>query len=432
MAYSAIVTRIRTRPHPNADRLLLGTCLGHQVIVSKDTPDGSLGVYFDTDGQLSEEYCTANDLIGYTDPETGERKGGFFTSRRNVRAQSFRGEHSYGFWMPLSSLSFTGCNLTSLQEGTMFSQLNGIPICKKFVTQGSIKKRDTGNLGAANKRLVSYPTFPQHLDTEQFQHHAEWIQSGSLLYFTEKLHGTSGRYGRVAVEVPLKKTLPQRLIERLSRKKIAFPESDVVYQYINGTRRMVLDHVYEGYYGSEEFRAKAVMGITLHKGEILYFELVGYTETGMPIMPPHKTAALKDRTFSFEYGEIMAYKYGCPERECRLYLYRIAQVNEDGHLTELSWSQVQRRARELGLEVVPTVYEPMLYNGNVEELRTLVNDISGGESNLDHTHIREGVCVRCESPDGTIKFYKNKSFEFKVMEGIAKEDESYVDAEEVQ
>ena len=52
MTYSAIVAHINTRPFPNADRLLLGTCLGNQVVVGLDTQDGELGVFFNADGQL--------------------------------------------------------------------------------------------------------------------------------------------------------------------------------------------------------------------------------------------------------------------------------------------------------------------------------------------------------------------------------------------
>jgi hypothetical protein len=124
--YSAIVCKVNTRPHPNADRLLLGTAHGYQVVVGLDTQDGELGVFFAADGQLSEQMCEANDLIGYTDPETGERKGGFFAKNRRVRSQKFRGEKSDGYWTSLSSLSWTGANLSDLREGDQFTELNGL------------------------------------------------------------------------------------------------------------------------------------------------------------------------------------------------------------------------------------------------------------------------------------------------------------------
>ena len=64
-------------------------------------------------------------------------------------------------------------------------------------------------------------------------------------------------------------------------------------------------------------------------------------------------------------------------------------------------------------------------------LSNLVSDLEVGPSTLDHTHIREGVVVRVENPDGTTHFLKAKSYEFKVLEGIIKNNDSYVDMEEV-
>ena len=52
-----------------------------------------------------------------------------------------------------------------------------------------------------------------------------------------------------------------------------------------------------------------------------------------------------------------------------------------------------------------------------------------GCSTLDPTHLREGVCVRVD--DGlNMKVFKHKSFDFKLLEGIIKLDENFVDVEE--
>lgn len=58
MSYKAVVTRITTRPLPGADRLLIGACGQYQVIVGIGTQDGQLGLFFEQDGQLSEEFST--------------------------------------------------------------------------------------------------------------------------------------------------------------------------------------------------------------------------------------------------------------------------------------------------------------------------------------------------------------------------------------
>ena len=84
--YNAIVTKIRVSDHPNADRLQIGHCCGSQVIVGLSVEDNELGIFFPCDGQLSEEFAAANDLVAYKDPETGANKGGFFAANRRVRA----------------------------------------------------------------------------------------------------------------------------------------------------------------------------------------------------------------------------------------------------------------------------------------------------------------------------------------------------------
>jgi hypothetical protein len=52
MAYCGYITNLKdVRIHPNADKLMLATCFGNTVCVSKDKYfEGQLGVYFPTDG----------------------------------------------------------------------------------------------------------------------------------------------------------------------------------------------------------------------------------------------------------------------------------------------------------------------------------------------------------------------------------------------
>ena len=86
MSYNAIIAKIdNTKKHPTANRLLIGEVLGHQIIIGLDSKVGDIGVFFGDDGQLSEEYAKANDLIRYTDEKNGEKKGGFFDKNRRVR-----------------------------------------------------------------------------------------------------------------------------------------------------------------------------------------------------------------------------------------------------------------------------------------------------------------------------------------------------------
>ena len=120
MAYQAIVTRLRNvRPHSNADKVKLATCCGNQVVIGLDNNEGDIGCFFPSDGQLSHEFCSANNLYrdaGLNADKTA--KPGMFDDNRRVRAQKFRGEQSDGFWVPIANFQFLG--FTPSEEGLEF------------------------------------------------------------------------------------------------------------------------------------------------------------------------------------------------------------------------------------------------------------------------------------------------------------------------
>ena len=68
MAYCGYIVTLKEKfPHPNADRLMLAKIFGTQCIISNDYEVGKKYVFFPADGQLSMEYCEANNLIRKTD-----------------------------------------------------------------------------------------------------------------------------------------------------------------------------------------------------------------------------------------------------------------------------------------------------------------------------------------------------------------------------
>lgn len=226
--HEAIVAELtNVREHTNADRLRLATVAGHQIVVGIDNHDGQVGVFFYAELQLSEEYCAANDLIGYTDPETGEKKGGFFSKNRRVRAQKLRGEKSEGYWAPLSSLAFTGQDLTKLKVGDKFKELNGVPICDKYFTPATLKAIANRAANRANS------LFKKHTETRKLQYEIDRIPHGSIIYLSEKIHGTSGRFGYVLDEKPVKQSRLQKLFKRK-------PKVTVEYDHLIGTRNVIL------------------------------------------------------------------------------------------------------------------------------------------------------------------------------------------------
>lgn len=443
MSYTAVVAKIQVRPHPSADRLQLGTVLGSQVVVGLDTEDGELGIFFPTDGQLSEPFVEHNhlysqsalDKLGKTyDPK---QRFGFFSHQRKVRAQKFRGEKSDGFWCPLSYLLAIGPpeQIHKLRDGDTLTEFNGVEICRKYYTPATLRAMARGQ--KAPRRDAK--CFPKHDDTTQFRFVADTIPDDAVIYITEKLHGTSMRFGHVMDDTPPLKWW-QRAYASFARGVFGLkPYPEQAWTYLNGSRNVILEKTTGvGYYGTNEFRYNVVEDIKLHKGEVLYGEIVGWVGPGQaPIMQPQDVAGTNLKEIQAAYGGLMLYSYGCPEGEHRLYIYKIAHVNEDGVLTELPWTSVVRRCAELGLPTVPQFAGPVTMRELAEiykmtphrALRQMVEELTDGPSSLDSRHIREGVVVRVESVRG-IQHIKNKSFAFGVLEGYIKEKDEYVDTEE--
>jgi len=405
--HKAIVASIKVRKHPNADRLQLGTCLGFQVVVGLNVKDGEIGLLFPEGLQLSEEFARANDLVRRKN-EDGTYSGGFFEENRRVRAQKFRGEVSDAFWIPLESLSSFG-DTSKLREGDLLDEFNGTKICQKYFTRAT-RSRIQGQ----PKTNAVAKVFPQHLETEQLRLNLHKIPLGETVYITEKLHGTSGRFGYIPLERPLKwwERLLQKCGIRIDQKE---------YGYVNGSRRVVLSQ-------TKDFRwqaAKLFEG-KLHKNEIVYFEIVGF-EGDAHIMPPHDSNKMKDKEILKKYGPKMEYLYGCPRGSFDVYVYRIAVVNEDGVLYDLPWKDVKRRCEEMAVKHVPELLS--WYVNDPEDIRELAEKLGEGSSTLDERHIKEGVCVRV---DGSRPYIlKAKSFCFRVLEGITALDDNYVDTEDI-
>jgi len=407
MTYYAYVTRLKNvRPHPNADRLLLAECLGNQVVVGLDCKEGDLGIYFPSDGVLSREYCKANNLFAVRDSFGKRISGGFFDENCRVRVQKFRGEKSDGYFAPLSSLSYLG-KIPELKEGDIFNQINGKEICKKYI---SSKTAEIIKSHPRTSLKWNYPLFREHVETEQLQFNLDKIPNKSYVIITEKLHGTSGRTSYTILQKN----------DIISKIKRFFGIKTWVY--VSGTRRTILgENQVDGYY-KDNFRKKISDKLfgKLYKGETIYYEIVGYTTDGRPIMATQNVEKLKDKSFLERYGKTMTYSYGCSKNECQIYVYRITMTNEEGKEIEYSWDKVIQRCKELGINHVPEIIRTF-YDDNTIKMANL---LSQGESLLDKRHIREGVVLRIENPkfENGVKFFKYKSFEFKVLEDIIKEE----------
>lgn len=407
--HKAIVVALKNvRPHSNADRLKLATVCGCQIIVGINNNEGELGVFFPEGVRLSEEFATINDLIRRKDDQ-GRPAGGMFDKNCRVRCQSFRGEKSEGFWIPVASLKYTGVKPT---EGDAFDTLNGKEICRKYIPRhnpaSTAKKRTRGQTLMFNK----------HFDTHQLRVNYDSIPTNKLVVVTLKVHGTSQRVGRV---------LEPKRGNWLQKAWWSITGNTYSWQYLVGTRNVICGNEGGNPYHSQSFRDRAAAPFVdnLRKGEVVYYEVVGYEDADKPIMPGSDTNELSKESQKL-YGKRVEYTYGCsglstekdPHGQFDIYVYRITMVNEDGNSYDLIWEDVKSRCDQLGVKHAIEMDQFIINDrfGSIDKFREYVETVTEGQDLVCPNQPREGVCVRVEG--NPIKIFKNKSFDFKTLEGI--------------
>ena len=454
------------RPHPNADRLQIATFFGNDTCVSIDVTPGEVGIYFPSDLQLSLEFAEVNNLLRKKD-ENGNNIGGFLDpDKRNVTAIKLRGEKSDGLFLPLKSLESFG-DITTLREGDRIDNFNGHEICCKYLPR---KQNRRGRYSEGNKtrkkKVPVSPLFVEHADTEQLAYNLAAFKVGDEIEITLKMHGTSQRTGYLPVFKGYKKTL----WDKITRK-----EGKPIYDwgYVSGTRRTVLENFEGGYYGSNEFReahSKFFEG-KLNKGEEIFYEVVGFTHTGAPIMASGDNKKLNDKDFVKQYGQTTIFSYGCsPTRvgyyldeehnqigiehdkpQSDIYVYRMTMTNEDGFVVEYTPDFMRYRCEQMGVKCVPVFgkaiissdrlhltspdgydHDYLIGDGDVGSMVIrAAEDYYDGPDPIGKTHIREGVVVRIINRP---KFcaYKHKNWFFKALEGIVKVEAEAPDIEEAE
>ena len=444
--YNAYVTRIKNlRKHPNADRLQLGECFGNTVCVSLEYVDNQLGIYFPCDGQLSVEFAETNNLLRKKD-DAGNSIGGYMDpNKRNVTAIRLRGEKSDGLFLPLTCLESFG-DVSTLKEGDVINTFNGHEICCKYIPRRNHRQGHVSDGNRTRKKKVDVaPLFAEHADTEQLAYNLGAFKPGDEIEISLKCHGTSQRTGYLPVLKGYKRTFKDWLLRRDGK-----PIYD--WGYVSGTRRTVLDNYDGGYYGSNEFReqhSKTFEG-KLWKGETVYYEVVGFTHTGAPIMAEGNNEKL-GKDFVKQYGKTTVFSYGCrplgldinvsyfegnieegivkeyPQSD--IYVYRMTMTNEDGAVVEYTPDFMRYRCEQMGVKTVPVMWKGIIpaHTGDAAAIR-LGQDAGAwikekaeqyydGPDPIGKTHIREGVVVRIlNRPKFTA--YKHKNHNFKMISGI--------------
>ena len=423
------------RKHSNADRLQIATFFDNDTIVSLETQIGDIGVYFPSDLQLSQEYCEENNLLRSKDPNV---KGGYLDpDKRNIRVMKLRGEKSDGLYMPLSTLAkFT--DIAELHVGDTITVLNGHEICRKYIPRTNQPSVRQGDKHPKKRVAAQAPTFYEHADTEQLNFNLDKFKTGDIVELTLKMHGTSQRTGYL----PVTREIPNGFFRRLFHKP---PRTKTEYEYIDGTRRVVLFGDNKGgFYDDDGWRhdmGKRFVGKLKH-GETVYYEVVGFQGLhGRPIMASCDNSKIKDKEFSKMYGPQTVFSYGCdPDGVyddehpcCDIYVYRMTMVNEDGDIAEYPPWEMRRRCEQIGVKtVIP--FERFIIPWDVdpgEYVKEKAEQYFDGPDPVGKSHVREGVVARIVNRP-TFTAYKTKNWSFKVLENIVKDEAAAPDLEEAQ
>ncbi|QBZ71848.1 RNA ligase [Mycobacterium phage HanKaySha] len=328
--YAAQVVRVpATLELKGLDNLVGVPVLGCQALTQRDAKEGDLRIAFTVETQLSVDYAHYNNLFRDAERNEDPNETGYLENHRRIKAMKLRGHKSSALLMPLESVAWTGVDPSELQEGDTFDTLNGHEICRKYElpvkhTHGA----KASKVQRAFKR-VDAKVFPEHLDTDNFFRSAHLLEAGREVIVTQKLHGTSIRVGNVPV---LRR---KKWLERFINRWVKTPdyEFDVVY----GSRKVIKDvnnpnqnHYYQSDIWTDYGKKIAAL---IPEGFIVYGELIGWTPDGSPLQKN--------------------YTYDVPKGEAHLYVYRVAHINAQGHLSDLSWDGVKQFCQVRGLKWTP-------------------------------------------------------------------------------
>ena len=373
------------------DNLVAFPIYGFQALIGKNTQDGELGILFTAECQLSPDFCKNNNL--YTDQllNTDTTVKGYISTKRRVRSIRLRGHDSSALFMPLSSLIYTGADLSGLKEGEQFNEINGIEICTKYVIvhqrgSGQGKQKQKRKSVLTKKKMVA-KLFPEHIDTTHWAKSAHLFDDDQELIIVNKLHGTSVRLTHQEVTYFPKwvQKFPYWFAKYFRKTK---------WETIAGSRRVVKlvdDTEKQSYYNTDVYNQELRnIAHIIPKRWIIFGEIIGWAG---------------EREIQKNYS------YNVPQGEHRLYVYRIAVINDDGIMIDLHWDQVVLFCKTNGLAWCPELWRGKkrdLVIDNFMDIKFFESGYQNCPKLGKNAPCDEGVVVRIEGGLGP-RYFKAKS-----------------------
>lgn len=419
MAYYALVTKLNNlHKDPNSDNLWLADCFNEGIIVGPNMKENELVLYLPTDGEIERWFGDAFTL--YRKNLDGTPQGGYLENSSHVRAIKLRGNESSGIVISLERIYEVFGN-QHWKNGDKVNTINGKEFCRKYIPKRKTPSTTPKTSYKGRKAEgITYPEFAMHTDTEQLAYNLDKFRPGDELNMTLKMHGTSQRSMNTFAE------LPNGFFRRLFHMKKRLKQA-----YVLGTRRCVVTENSQGYYGNDLFRMSHHEKIRpfVDSSMEVFYEVVGYygngeTDTIMPIADNKK---INDKSFVKKYGPRTVFSYGCEPGQSEIYVYRITSENGAREWTP---DEITEWCKKAGVKRVPVI-ENFKFT-TVEDLQNRINKYFEDLTDpIGLTHIKEGVVIRIVNRR-TFTAYKSKTYEFKVLEGIVKEQANAPDMEEAE
>lgn len=427
--YLAKVFRVdEVKKHPNADKLQMIEVDMTPVITGSNIQVNDVYVYFPVESAISSEYLSEEDEFrDHTlNISQDKEKVGFFDKSGRVKAIKLRGEYSFGYIVPASTV-FDWAGLQGVDNfddyvDQEFDTINGKLLLEKYVpvyerTQGLGNSTEKSSKTPKVSRLIE-GQFKFHDDTANLRKNTFKILPNSEISVNYKLHGSSYVIGNLLVRKKL--SLYQKVLNFLG-----FLKDDKEYDVLYSSRKVLKNKDYkdpknqsQGYYKTDIWAdINDKIGDRIPRGYTLYGEVVGFTKDGSPIQKK--------------------FDYGCNHKQFRIFVYRITHTSDDGKATELLTNEFETFltqnnlsdsvelaknfydgiAKEKYPELVPILNEDNgLKKWQHQFVKNLERDYNEKDCYMCNTRVpEEGIVLRVES-DVDWQAYKLKSARFLEFE----------------
>lgn len=418
MYYALVTTLKNVRRDMNSDNLWLADCFCEGVIVNSNFSEGDTVLYLPQDGQV--DHWFGDKFTLFRKNEDGTEQGGYLENNGHVRAIKLRGNESSGIVISLERIYETFGD-QHWEDGDKVNTINEKEFCRKYIPKRKTPSTTPKTSYKGRKAEgITYPEFAMHTDTEQLAYNLDKFRPGDELNMTLKMHGTSQRSMNTFAE------LPNGFFRRLFHMKKRLKQA-----YVLGTRRCVVTENSQGYYGNDLFRMSHHEKIRpfIDSSMEVFYEVVGYYGNGEAdtIMPIADNKKINDKNFVKKYGPRTIFSYGCEPGQSEMYVYRITSENGAREWTP---DEITKWCKKAGVKRVPVI-ENFKFT-TVEDLQNRINKYFEDLTDpIGLTHIKEGVVIRIVNRR-TFTAYKSKTYEFKVLEGIVKEQANAPDMEEAE